>query len=63
MCIMSVAVNLIALFSCYAVTLFFCRGGGTSSLRLLSDDNSSGKTTGNFSLRQRLHLLLTLLWV
>ena len=44
-------------------TLFLWGGGGTSSLRLLSDDNSSAKTTSNFSLRQRLHLLLTLLWV
>ena len=34
----------------------------TSSLFLLSDDNSCWKMISNFSLRQRLHLLLAPLW-
>ena len=34
----------------------------TSSLLLLNDDNSGLQMTSNFSLKQRLHLLLLLLW-
>ena len=41
--------------------LFLWRHADTSSLPLLSDDNSSWQMMGNFSLRQRLHLLLALL--
>ena len=57
-------VNLNALFSCYAVTLLFLwRHEDTSSFRLFSDDNSGQiiQIISNFSLRQRLHLLLALL--
>ena len=53
-------------FQCFVQLLrsnasFLWRHADTSSLPLLSDDNSSGQIMGNFSLRQRLHLLLALL--
>ena len=38
--------------------LFMWRHEDTSSSRLLSDDNSGRQMMSNFSLRQRLHLLL-----
>ena len=48
-------------FNYYTVTGCFCGGVRTRSLRLLSDDNSGWWMISNFSLRQRLHLLLALL--
>ena len=42
--------------------MFLWRQDDTSSLRLLSVDSSDWQTTRNFSLRQRLHLLLELLY-
>ena len=41
--------------------LFLWRHEDTTSLRLLSVDNSGRQMIRNFSLRQRLHLLLALL--
>ena len=41
--------------------LFLWQHEDTSSLCLLSDDNSGRQMISNFSLRQRLHLLLMLL--
>ena len=41
--------------------LFLCRHEDTSSLRLFSDEGSGRQIIRNFSLRQRLHLLLELL--
>ena len=43
--------------------LFLWRQDDTSSLRLLSVDRSGLQMIKNFSLRQRLHLLLELLYV
>ena len=42
-------------------TLFLWRHEDTSSLRLLTDDNSDRGMISNFSLKQRLYLLLALL--
>ena len=42
--------------------LFLRRHEDTSSLRLLSDNNSGRRKMSNFSLRQRLHLLFAQLW-
>ena len=58
-CIMGVMVNFKALFNCYTVILCFCMR--IQVLCLLSDDNSGWWMISNFSLRQRLHLLLVLL--
>ena len=58
-CIMGVMVNFKALFNCYTVILCFCMR--IQVLCLFSDDNSGWWVISNFSLRQRLHLLLVLL--
>ena len=42
--------------------MFLWRQGDTSSLRLFSVDSSGRQMIRNFSLRQRLHLLLELLY-
>ena len=57
---MGVMVNFNALFNCYTVTLCFCGVMRTISLCLSSENNSGWQMINNFSLRQRLHLLLVL---
>ena len=59
-CVIGIAVNFNAQFNCCAATLFLWRHEDTSSLRLLRDDKSGWQMISNFSLRQRLHLLLAL---
>ena len=58
-CIIGVAVNFVQLLRSNALPLWLHED--TSSLRLLSDDNSGRQMIINFSLRQSLHLLLALL--
>ena len=58
-CIICVAVNFVQLLRSNALPLWLHED--TSSLRLLSDDNSGRQMIINFSLRQSLHLLLALL--
>ena len=53
-------INFNALFNCYAVMLCFCGGRGHEFICLLNDDNKGWQMINNFSLRQRLHLLLVL---
>ena len=58
-CTIGVAVNFVQLLRSNALPLWLHED--TSSLRLLSDDNSGRQMIINFSLRQSLHLLLALL--
>ena len=58
-CIIGVAVNFVQFLRSNALPLWLHED--TSSLRLLSDDNSGRQMIINFSLRQSLHLLLALL--